>query len=151
MPLIHTTCRLYQGLRTLCSAHDTDACDHSIRRPGYISLRKPLLFMLRLAGPGISAVSHAATWPWKWLSLWSARSSRVEFNRVGGDDSNRLDILNCVLWILWGEFVRKPIAWYHFCVKYKSIYIWRQSDANALRLNDVFSSHHFTMVFVPEM
>ena len=51
---------------------------------------QPLLFMFRLPGPGISAVSHAATWPWKWLSLWSARSSRVEFNRVGGDDSNRL-------------------------------------------------------------
>ena len=112
---------------------------------------QPLLFMFRLPGPGISAVSHAATWPWKWLSLWSARSSRVEFNRVGGDDSNRHDILNCVLWILWGEIVRKPIAWYHFCAKYKSIYIWRQSDANALRLNDVLSSHHFTTVFVPEM
>ena len=39
------------------------------------------------------------------------------------------------------------IAWHHFCVKCKCYYIWRQSDANALRLAEIFSSHHFTMVW----
>ena len=57
-------------------------------------------------------------------------------------DSNRHYILNSVMWIFWGELVIEPVVWYHFCVKCKSIYTWRQSDANALPLNDVFSSHH---------
>ena len=83
------------------------------------------IFMFRIPASGSTRLfSHCLMAPE--VTVWSAHSSRVGFNRMSVDDS--VDIPSCIVFYWWcrGRCFRQEVnSIVSDYVIYKSIYIWR--------------------------